>query len=167
MRAVYKDRNGYEYTAPVVKTANGWKIRTPLGERDIEFYLMSAEKSVIEFVEYRLNAPTGIRPVDYLQVLNAWLVQLPLPQKPADPPKQAEPEYSRIHIETREPGQSSFKQLKDAANRTGEVVRAARERERREMLEKVNQRDPRKVQQILNANNLMAAQMHPKRNIGE
>src|SRR6266436_4533534 len=150
MKAVYKDRKGYEYTAPLVKTAHGWKLQTPLGNRDIEFYLMSADNSVIEFVEYRLEAPTGIRPVDYVQVLNAWLIQLPLPQKPTDPPKQAEPEDSRIHIETREPGQSSFKQLKDAANRAGEVARAARERERREMLEKINQRDPRKVQQARN-----------------
>jgi len=164
MKAVYREK-GFEYTIPVVKTANGWKLKTPLGDRDIEFYLMSAENSVIEFVEYRLaDAPKGIRPIDYYQVLKAWLVQLPLPQKPADPPSvQIDPDDSRIHVEPREPGQSSFKQLKDAANRAGAVARAARERERREMLEKANQRDPRKVQQARNINNLIAGQRRPKR----
>src|SRR5258708_39817661 len=107
MKAIYKDRNGYEYTTPVVKTANGWKLKTPLGDRDIEFYLMSADNSVIEFHEYRLQGPKGIRPVDYIQVLNAWLVQLPLPQRPAEPPKQTEPEDRRIHVDRR-PGESNL-----------------------------------------------------------
>lgn len=133
MRAVYLDAEG-EYTCPVVKTPDGWRLQAPAGNIPIEFYLLSADNRVIEFVEYRLDAPKGIRPVDYFQVLNALLVQLPNPQRPADPPQTPTAAAdTALHIDTADG--DSFQQLQAAGARAYAQQLTERERERRRIQE--------------------------------
>jgi hypothetical protein len=85
MKAVYRDRDGSQFSYPLVKTPSGWKLS---GLVDVVFYLRepTAVGGLIEFVDYVLEAPPGIRGCDYIQINNAWRVQLPWPQKPAEPP---------------------------------------------------------------------------------
>jgi hypothetical protein len=171
IKAVYQDQAGNRYSCPVVRnTENLWKLSTGHGLRDLDYYMAGSDAvgGLIEFVDYEIYPQQNLRPADYIPFINRVRATLPWPQKPAEPPKlQTKPEDTRIHIEPRQPGQSSFTQLKEAANRAGEVARAARDRERREMLEKANQRDPRKVQQARHVNNLIAGQRRPKRSTGE
>src|SRR6266851_8382140 len=99
MKAVYQDKDGNQFSYPVVKTANGWKLS---GLVDIVFYLTEATAAggLIEFVDYVLEAPAGLRGCDYIQINNAWRVQLPWPQPPATPPTPTNVETdSRIHVE--------------------------------------------------------------------
>ncbi len=154
--ARYSD--GYAYKVIYDPTERKTYLATSDGGRmDVPFYLDRAH-----FVEFYFTGFDGMMGKD------AWAARaqmdrlLTAPTKPAEPPK-IEPEDTRLHIEPRQPGESSFSKLKEAANRAGEVARAARERERREMLEQANHRDPRKVQQARNTNNYLAARMRPKR----
>ena len=145
MKAVYRDAEG-EYTCPVVKTAEGWRLRAPAGNIPIEFYLLSADNRVIEFVEYRLDAPKGIRPVDYFQVLNAWLVQLPNPQRPADAPK-LEPQSTDLPLHVDPSDGDSFRQIQMAGSRDYAQRLTERERQRREIIEQASQPSSQFVQQ--------------------
>jgi hypothetical protein len=164
MNAVYRDSDGYEYKVPVIKTSQRWKLRTPLGDRNIEFYLLSADNSVISFHEYRLQAPKGIRPCDYLQAFNAWIVQLSVPQRPANAPEtQKKSEDTRLHIEPKRPGQSSFSQLQEAGARAEAHYRANRERERQQAQREM-QPSSDQIQQARTINNYIAAQIYQRRN---
>ncbi len=127
------------------------------GRMDVPFYLDRAH-----FVEFYFTGFDGMMGKD------AWAARaqmdrlLTAPTKPAEPPK-IEPEDTRLHVEPRRPGESSFAQLKEAGAKAEAAYRANVERERREMLERANQRDPRKVQQARSTNNYLAARMRPKR----
>jgi hypothetical protein len=80
---------------------------------------------------YEICPAQRLRPADYIPYINSVRAMLPWPQKPADP-TQMKPEStdSRLHVEPRQPGQSSFRQLQEAraAHINGE--RKAREEAR-------------------------------------
>ena len=167
--AVYVDAAGIAFSCPIAKVGNNFVLATQDGPKPISYYITGADLAggYATFHTYRIDGMPNLRGCDVIALIDRMNQTLPHPQRPVDPPKQTEPEDTRIHLEQRQPGQSSFAQLKEAAHRAGELARAARERERREMLEKANQHDPRKVQQARNTNNYLAAQMRPKRNTGE
>jgi hypothetical protein len=66
---------------------------------------------------------------------------------------------SRLHVE---PGNDSFRALREAGARATAQYKTNRERARREMLGTLNERDPRKVQEARRINNEHAAQMRPR-----
>jgi hypothetical protein len=166
IKAVYEDQAGNRYSCPVVRTANQWKLSSGHGFRDIDYYIAGSDAvgGVMEFVDYEIDSEQNLRSADYIPFINRVRATLPWPHKPVTPPTPAiEPEDVRLHVEPTEPGGNSFRVLQDAGARATAAYRTSRERERIEMLEKANQRDPRRVQQARNNNNFGAAQMRPKR----
>src|SRR6266436_8133415 len=106
--ARYSD--GYAYKVIYDPTERKTYLATSEGGRmDVPFYLNGAH-----FIEFYFTGFAGMMGKD------AWAERakmdrlLTAPAKPAEPPK-TKPEDTRIHIQPRQPGQSSFTQLKEAA----------------------------------------------------
>ncbi len=166
IKAVYNDAAGNQFSAPVTRTDSGWRLLAANGERQIDYFIpdKDAAGGMLTFEDYSISTKENVRGCDFIQQVNAIRSLLPWPIKPSNPPSvQSEPDDSQIHIEPRQAGESSFRQLQQAGARAAAAHRANVERERREMLEKANQHDPYKVQQARNANNISAARMRPKR----
>ena len=170
IKAIYRDvaDPNNQFSGVVVRTADGWRIQTDEGPRNIEYYIQeeTAVGGVLEFVDYEIYSEQNLRPADIIPYINSVRATLPWPVKPADPPRRAEPDDSRIHIEPRQPGESSFAQLKEAGNKAASAYRANRERERQQVQREM-QASSQQIAQVRNINNYLAAQMRPKRSTGE
>ncbi len=157
MKAVYQDKDGNQFSYPVVKTANGWKLS---GLVDIVFYLTEATAAggLIEFVDYVLEAPPGIRGCDYIQINNAWRVQLPWPQKPAEPPTTTDTkEDPKLHVER---GSNWAAQKQAYAEQRLAQERRNRDQARAEITNQPP--DPYKVQAARELNAQILHQMRPR-----
>jgi hypothetical protein len=113
-KAIYKDKDGKQFRYPVFRTPIGWKLS---GTVDVLFYLTepTAAGGLIEFVDYEICPAQRLRPADYIPYINSVRAMLPWPTKPANPPQvNTQPTDSRLHVEPRQPGQSSFRQLQEA-----------------------------------------------------
>jgi len=157
--ARYSD--GYAYKVIYDPTERKTYLATSDGGRmDVPFYLDRAH-----FVEFYFTGFDGMMGKD------AWAARaqmdrlLTAPTKPAEPPK-TEPEDTRIHVEPRSPGESSFAKLKAAGNKAAARYRANRERERQQAQQEM-QPSSQQIAQVRNINNYLAAQMRPKRSTGE
>jgi hypothetical protein len=170
IKAIYRDvaDPNNQFSGVVVRTADGWRIQTEEhGPRNIEYYLQekTAVGGVLEFVDYEIYSEQNLRPADIISFINSVRATLPWPVKPADPPR-TEPEDTRLHIEPRQPGESSFSKLKEAGNKAAARYRANRERERQQAQQEM-QPSSQQIAQVRNINNYLAAQMRPKRSTGE
>lgn len=153
--AIYKDTDGNQFRYPVFHTPIGWKLS---GTIDVVFYLRepTAAGALIQFVDYKICPAQRLRPADYIPYINAVRATLPWPQKPAEPPQvNTEPTDSRLHIEPRQPGQSSFRQLQEAR-----AAQVNQERKQRELGRAEAQKvapDPNKIQQARRINQEFAS----------
>jgi hypothetical protein len=155
VKAIYKDKDGNQFRYPVFHTPIGWKLS---GTVDLVFYLTepTAAGGLIQFVDYEICPAQRLRPADHIPYINAVRATLPWPQKPADPPQiNTQPTDSRLHVEPRQPGQSSFRQLQEArATQINEERKAREEARARAQQTSVN---PAKVAEARDLNNQYAA----------
>ena len=172
IKAIYLDAAGNQFSAPVKRTESGWRLITAHGERPIDFFIpdKTAAGAMLAFEDYAIRVKENLRGCDFIQKVNAIRSLLPWPIKPTDAPSgQTEPKDIRIHIEPPPAiptAETSFARLKAAGNKVAAEYRANRERERQQA-QASSRPDPHRVQQVRNANNLMAAKMRPKRDTGE
>ena len=171
IKAIYRDvaDPNNQFSGLVVRTADGWRIQTDeRGPRAIDYYIPEkhAVGGVLEFVDYEIYSEQNLRPADIIPYINSVRATLPWPTKPANPPSVQKSDDSRIHVEPRQPGQSSFAQLQEAGNKAASAYRANRERERQQVQREM-QASSRQIAQVRNINNYLAAQMRPKRSTGE
>jgi hypothetical protein len=125
------------------------------GRMDVPYYINGAE-----FVEFYFTGRSSGMSVQYAWKIRAQMDQLlSIPVKPAEPPAP-KVEDSRLHVEPRQPGQSSFRQLQEA-----NLARVNAERKQREQARAEVQRvaaDPNKISSARDLNNQLAQAKRPR-----
>lgn len=135
MRAVYKDTQGIEYSAPVVRDSDKWAMETSDGLVPIAYIFKDDRAGRLTFSHYRDDQPT-----------------------PSEPD-------TRLHIEPKQPGQSSLAQLQAAAAKQVAQALADRQHRRQEILNDSAKRDAAKIAETRAINNQLANRLKPKREI--
>ncbi len=165
IKAVYRDRSGNQYSCPVVKTPDGWKLSTTFGLRGISYYIEGSDAvgGVLEFKDYEIDPEQKLRSADYIPYINRIRVTLPWPQKPTAPPTLIpEPPNFRLHVE---PGGNPFRALQTSGAEGEAEYRANRQRARQQALQTMNETTAANVQKNQAArrlNNEHAQQMRPR-----
>ncbi len=118
-----------------------------------------------EFVrfDFQYVPPKSLRGCDWAQNvtrLHEFLALLTPPARPAAPQTpQTQPEDFRLHLEA---DSDPFRALQATGAKGEAEYRASRQQARREMLDTLNQPDPRKIQDARRINSERAAQMRPR-----
>lgn len=119
-RAVYHDKNGNTYSAPVEQRGETWMMLTSDGWQLIATTFDDDAGGRLTFSHYREEPDT------------------------------------RLHVEPKQPGQSSLAQLQSAAAKAEAQARADRKRNVQERVRQSNELDARRIQCARENNNLLA-----------
>jgi hypothetical protein len=164
--AVYVDQENAQWSCPVTKTEQGFMLATAHGARPIDFYLPEPDAAggFLAFHDYRLDgAPNGLRGCDFTQLVDQMYKALPWPHKPmtAPTPTYVEPD-GRLHIEPRQQGESSFRQLQRANAARIEEERQNRLQARTEVQNVAANRDVADVAAAQELNSQILRQIRPR-----
>jgi hypothetical protein len=164
--AVYHDRGGNSFSAPLTMHDGRWMLATANGPQEVSFYIHGNDLAggFATFQDFRLDdVPEGLRGCDFISLRKRMYETLPWPQKPATAPTPIPQSETRVHLEERLPGESRLAQLQRSFGAGFRQARLERQQiHQNQSAESANEAERRDAAKVAAARRLASDALHAR-----